>query len=155
MSFHLLLFQSTTTTATTTTTTNSSLPSVGGSNGSNASNTGLIVGLVVGLVGFAALIGGLIAAFVIVKSKNAAAKKPIGRAAVVGHGTESSLQSKIQPRNLRAVKLTPLSAQTSQLPSVPVSTVVPTTTSSALSYNRNDTRTSARGIPLRLEPIRY
>ena len=100
----------------------------------------------------AALIGGLIAGILVYKSKvAAAANKPVGRATIIGRGPESSLQSKIQPRNLRSVRLTPLASQPSRLPTAPVATVLPTTDS----FNRSDLRTSAKGIPIRLDPIRY
>lgn len=142
-----LSFQSTTTSS-----------SVQSSNAESSSNrTRLIVGLVVGIVGFFLLLGAIIVAILCLKSKSATAgKKPISRAKVVGQTDRDTLQSRVQSRNLRTVKLTPLAAATSELPKVPVSTFVPTITNPSLLSDPNSTLgTPAKGIPIRLDSIKY
>jgi len=141
----ILLFQSTTAVS----------PVQGNVNTSNSNNTGLIVGLVVGIGGFLILLIAIIIAILIKKSKAAAAaKKPISRAKIVGQGPGDSLSSRVQPRNLRAVKLAPIAVPTSELPKVPVATFVPTGNSS-LSYPNTNSRISAKGFPIQHNPIRY
>lgn len=133
-----------------------------------ADQTGLIAGLVVGLVGLAALIGLAVGLGFYFKNKGgggSSASKPIGRADVVGNGPEKSAQSRAATRNPRAVKLAPLSSNPSKLPAAPVATVVPSASTAtnpnpnpnATSFNpltRTDSRPPPRGIPLRLDPIR-
>ncbi|CAF0804346.1 unnamed protein product [Rotaria sordida] len=128
----------------------------------NTNRTGLIVGLVLGLIGFFALIGGLIAAMVVVKARaasNAAVmNKPIIRATAMSQAPHDSLlESRLQTRNLRPVRLTPLTTQTSQLPRPPFGSVAPESTtghSSMAILHRSDPGRSSKGIPLRLDAIR-
>lgn len=147
----LLSFQSTTTVSPV------QPPGGGNSTQSSANNTGLIVGLVVGLVGFFALVGGLVAAYFIWKRQvaRAAMKKSVSRSAPSGRGPGDSLASRVQPRITRAKRLAPITTSTSQLPTAPVATVAPSTNSSKLPLNNASSRTAAKGIPIRLEPIRY
>ncbi|CAF3578413.1 unnamed protein product [Adineta steineri] len=151
-----------TTSITTTTTTNNTSGVLPLLNDSSASRTGLIVGLVLGLVAFLVLIGGLIVALVIVKARSArnvgATSKPVGRATAISQAPQSALlQSRLQTRNLRSVRLTPLHTQPSYLPPSPFHPVAPTTMSadspSAL-FNKSNLHTSVRGIPIRFDPIR-
>jgi hypothetical protein len=160
----ILSFQPSTTTTTTTVSSVSSVSSVSlvssvspvqpVQSSSQSNNTPIIVGVVVGVGGFLILLAAIIAAILIKKFKYAAvAKKPISRAKIVGH--DRALSSHVQPRNLRSVKLAPITAPTSELPKVPVKAVVPPSHSSLLSNPNTSLRTSARGIPIRLDPIRY
>ena len=121
-----------------------------------ADQTGLIVGLVVGLVGLAALIGLGVGLGFYFKNKAArsAASKPIGRPDLPGNGPEKPAQSRAATRNPRAVKLAPLSSIPSKLPAAPVATVVPSATSTTNPLARTESRPPTRGIPLRLDPIR-
>jgi len=130
----------------------------GSGNASNSNNTGLIVGVVVGIGGFLILLFIIIAVILSKKAKATAAaatKKPISRAKVNGHAPGDSLSSRVQPRNLRAVKLAPITAQTSVLPKLPVATFVPTGNSSLLSNHNTTLRPSTKGFPIQHNSIRY
>lgn len=124
-----------------------------------ADNTPLIVGLVVGLGGFlilAGVVGGLIYYFKF--KKGIPKKKPkIARARANGKSAGDALSSRVQARNPRSVRLAPLApgAATSALPSVPVKTVLPPTKSSLLNETTLTSQVSPKGIPVRLDPIRY
>jgi uncharacterized iron-regulated membrane protein len=131
-------------------------------NNTGTNNTGLIVGLVVGLFFFLLLLVLLIILIVYLKKKSAiaaaaAAAKPVGRSAVAGQAPGNSvLQSRVSTRNPRAVRLAPLPSNASQLPAAPVASVVsPTSKASAMPAPLLRPRAPARGIPLRLDPIRY
>ncbi len=128
-----------------------------GTNQTTSNNTGLIVGLSVGLSLFLILIIiGLIILFFCLKKakKKSKKKKPVSRATAVGQKSGDNLSTRVQPRNLRAVRLAPIpAASTSVLPDVPVKVVTPTANSS-LSYPNKNVRASARGIPLRLDAVR-
>jgi hypothetical protein len=132
-------------------------PLQGSGNASNSNNTGLIVGVVVGIGGFLILLFIIIAVILSKKAKAAAAatKKPISRAKVNGQAPGDSLSSRVQPRNLRAVKLAPITAQTSVLPNIPVATFVPTGNSSLLSNHNTTLRPSKKGFPIPHDSIRY
>ena len=123
---------------------------------SNTDRTGLIVGVVLGSVAFLALVGGIIAAIVVTKARSAgaaASSKPVSRASAIGQAPPNSLlQSRLQTRNPRAVKLAPLVPKTSVLPTTRGPVVMNPTTFSA---NRSNPPKRARGIPTRLTPIRY
>jgi hypothetical protein len=71
--------------------------------------------------------------------------KPVGRAVVANQAPKNG---HLPTRNFRSVRLAPLPTQPSKLP--PSST---TANPSALS--KSDLSTPLRGIPLRLDPIRY
>lgn len=126
-------------------------------NGSTSNNNGLIIGLTVGLiVPFIIFLILLILLLLFLKSKKAARtkKKPVSRATAVGQKPGDSLSNRVQPRNLRAVRLAPIAAaSTSALPDVPVKTVAPAVNSS-LSYPNSNLRAPSKGIPVRLDPIR-
>ncbi|CAF4431099.1 unnamed protein product, partial [Adineta steineri] len=106
------------------------------SDGSDSRRTGLIVGLVVGIIGFFILLALLIFLFWLLKKRHknrgGRGKKPVRRADITGKpgdtgtGKSASLTNRVQPRNFRPVKLAPLTGQPSQLPLGPVGTVVPT-----------------------------
>jgi hypothetical protein len=119
------------------------------SNDSSSNRTGLIVGVVLGLVGGLALIGGAITAIVYKKKKAASAaaamNKPVGRAVMAN---QSAPDTHLQSRNLRTVRLAPLVTQPSKLPP-------PLTTAHPSSFHRSNAPTNLKGIPLRLDPIRY
>ncbi|CAF0867892.1 unnamed protein product [Rotaria sordida] len=123
---------------------------------SNSNRTKLIVGLVVGLGGGLLSIAGLLIAIYMIKIKGAAssAKKPVTRATAVGQAPGDSLLSRVQPRNLRSIRLAPITTKSAPLPATPVATVIPTTTSTSVSHTMTNLRSSTRGVPLRLEPIR-
>lgn len=98
-------------------------------------------------MGLFAITGGVIAAVVISKSKGAgAAGKSAGRAVAISQAPQDALlQSHLQTRNLRSVRLAPLSNQPSHLPPLMFSSGGPVTIA----------RTpSAKGIPIRFDPIR-
>ncbi|CAF2535048.1 unnamed protein product [Rotaria sp. Silwood2] len=70
---------------------------------------------------------------------------------------DSLLESRLQTRNLRPVRLTPLTTETSQLPRLSFGSVAPETTTahpSMTKLHRSDLSRSSRGIPLRLDAIR-
>ncbi len=118
----------------------------------------MIVGLVLGILAFLALVGGLIAALVISNCRvgaGAARKRRVSRAPVVSQAPGESLSSRVQPRNVRSIGLASSAAPTSQLPAAPVTTVVPTTQSLNSPYNNPNLRSSVRGIPLRPDLLRY
>ena len=118
------------------------------SNDSSSSRTGLIVGLVLGLVGGLALIGGAITAIVYQKKKAAsaaAANKPVDRAVMAN---QSAPNTHLQSKNLRTVRLAPLVTQPSKLHP-------PLTTTNPSSFHRSNAPTNLKGIPLRLDPITY
>ena len=158
---------STATTSSTTSSTSTAFLAVGSadqSNGTTANSstdrTGLIVGVVLGSVGFLALVGGIIAAIVIKKGRMASAAalaKPVGRATVISQAPPKSLlQSRLQTRNLRAVKLAPLPTKTSALPPsniAPLPSGPVVTNPSTFSADRSNL--PPRGIPVRLESLRY
>jgi hypothetical protein len=110
-----------------------------------------------------ALIGGVVAAVFLAKAKgarNAAAmNKPVGRATAISQAPQDSLlQSRLQTRNLRSLRLAPLNTQTSQLPPSSVGSMVPTTIGtnpSTATFKKPNLGTSARGIPIRLDSVRY
>ncbi|CAF0876824.1 unnamed protein product [Rotaria sp. Silwood1] len=147
-----------TTTTTTTTTTTKTIAAID----SSTNRTGLIVGLVLGLVGFFALVGGFIAAIVVLKARAASnatvTNKPVVRTMAMSQAPpDSLLESRLQTRNLRPVRLTPLTTQTSQLPRPSFGSVVSETTTTHASMtklHRSDPQRSSRGIPLRLDAIR-
>ncbi|CAF0777191.1 unnamed protein product [Adineta ricciae] len=102
----------TTSGSTTNTTTSSGVVLL--TNNSNANRTGLIIGLVLGLVVFLGLVGALIALILYMRGKNASnkaatANKPVSRATAMSQVPENNLlQSRVQTRNLRSVRLEPL-----------------------------------------------
>ena len=121
-------------------------------------NTSLIVGLVVGLVGFfilLAILAGLVYYFKF--KKGSGKKKPkISRARANGRAAGDALSSRVQARNPRAVRLAPLApAAASALPTVPVKTVLPPTKSLLLNESNLTSQAPPKGIPVRLDPIRY
>ncbi|CAF1167851.1 unnamed protein product [Adineta steineri] len=134
------------------------------SDGSDSRRTGLIVGLVVGIIGFFILLALLIFLFWLLKKRHknrgGRGKKPVRRADITGKpgdtgtGKSASLTNRVQPRNFRPVKLAPLTGQPSQLPLGPVGTVVPTGNNLNTSQSNSTLRQSKRGIPLRLEPTK-
>ncbi len=129
----------------------------GSSGGSSSTSTGLIVGLVVGIVGFFLLAGAIIAVIFVFTSKRAAvaAKKPVSRAKVISQTPGDSLSTRVQPRNLRSVRLAPIPASASSaLPDIPVKTVA-ATNAPFLAYPNTTIPTSAKGIPIRLDTVRY
>ncbi|CAF2795365.1 unnamed protein product [Rotaria sp. Silwood2] len=132
-------------------------PSLQSNNGdSNSSSTALIVGLCVGLGGFLLVVIGILAVIYIVKAKGAAlnVKQPISRATVVGPAPGDSLVSHVQPRNLRSVKLTPITKKSAPLPATPVASVIPTANSKTVSHTNTNLRSPSKGISLRLDSIR-
>lgn len=135
------------------------LPSNNGQDNSNSNRTGLIVGIVLGVVGFLALTGGIITAIIVIKGRAAAGAKPVTRARLTGHPDNNKvLQTRLHTRNPRTVKLAPLNVKPSPLPpsSVnPTTHTTLTTNPSTPSKVRSDLHSPLRGIPLRLEPIRY
>jgi hypothetical protein len=131
-------------------------PTQSSSSGSDSNRTGVIVGAVVGSVGGLALIGGLIALVFILKSRAAAGvKKPVSRATVANQTHADSLRSRVQPRNLRAVRLAPIPTTSNPLPNTPVATVLPASNVSKLPLSNGNYPTSAKGIPIRADPVRY
>ncbi len=118
----------------------------------------MIVGLVLGILAFLALVGALITALCISKCRDgagAARKRRVSRAPIVSQAPGDSLSSRVQSRNSRSIRLAPIAAPTSQLPAAPVTTVVPTTQSLNSLYNNPNLRSSVRGIPLRHDLLRY
>lgn len=119
----------------------------------------MIIGLVVGLVGGALVIGGLILAYFLLKAKSARAatrKQPIPRSTIISQGPNDHLVNRVQSRNLRSVRLQPLpSSSRPPLPNVPVKAIAPTTNGLLTAYPSSTTRTSAKGIPIRLDSVRY
>jgi hypothetical protein len=68
------------------------------------------------------------------------------------------LESRLPTRNLRSIRLAPLATQPSQLPPSSNGSVAPvmiTSDPSTGALNRSNLRTASRGIPVRLDPIRY
>ncbi len=146
----------------TSTSTSDAIIQSSGGGGSSSSRTGLIVGLVVGLVAFFALVGGLIAAIFFIKSKSAssgALNKSVGRATAMSQAPQNALlESRLQTRNLRSIRLAPLATRPSQLPPSANGSVAPVmikTDPSIGTPNKSNLHTSLRGIPVRLDPIRY
>lgn len=124
---------------------------------SSSTNIPLIVGLTVGLGGFALLLAAGIGLYFYFKSKSAGTKKkPIKRTRINNPSAGQNLESRVQPRNLRAVKLAPLpSSAGAPLPPVPVKSVLPPANSLLLANPNLTSQVSARGLPVRLDPIRY
>lgn len=122
-------------------------------------DTPLIVGLVVGLTGFLILLAILVALIYYFKFKKGSGKKKpkVSRARANGRSAGDALSSRVQARNPRAVRLAPLApvAAASALPTVPVKTVLPPTKSSLLNESNLTSQVSPKGIPVRLDPIRY
>jgi hypothetical protein len=95
---------------------------------------------------------------VLKKSKGAGGmSKSVGRAMAISQAPQHALlEPRVKTRNLRAVRLAPLSAKPSQIPPLshgsgaPVTVITDPSTSS-----RTNLHASARGIPVRLDPIRY
>lgn len=136
--------------------------SASASDNNSTNNTGLIVGLVVGIVGFLLLLLLLILLIIFFKKKAAAAAaaaagKPVGRSAVIGQTPGNSvLQSRVSTRNPRAVRLAPMPSNASKLPAAPVAAVLPPMSkTSSLAAQAPPPRARGKGIPLRLDPIRY
>ncbi len=82
-------------------------------------------------------------------------KKTVTRAKANGQTAGEALSSRVQPRNLRSVRLAPILTPTSELPKVPVATALPKANSSPFYYSNNHLPTSAKGIPVRPDAIRY
>ncbi|CAF4514454.1 unnamed protein product [Rotaria socialis] len=112
---------STTTTTTTTITTSTTTILILNGHYSNVNSTALIIGLVLGLVGLFTLTGGITAAIVIkIRAANNTVikSKPVFRTAAINQAPHNALlQSHLQTRNVRSVRLAPINAKTSQLPS--------------------------------------
>ncbi|CAF1205199.1 unnamed protein product [Adineta ricciae] len=125
----------TTSGSTTNTTTSSGVVLL--TNNSNANRTGLIIGLVLGLVVFLGLVGALIALILYMRGKNASnkaatANKPVSRATAMSQVPENNLlQSRVQTRNLRSVRLEPLHS------------------------NPSNAHAPAKGIPLPFDRTKY
>ena len=106
-------------------------------NNSNANRTGLIIGLVLGLVLFLGLVGALIALILYMRGKSASnkaatANKPVSRATAMSQVPETNLlQSRVQTRNLRSVRLEPLHS------------------------NPSNAHAPAKGIPLSFDRTKY
>jgi hypothetical protein len=84
--------------------------------------------------------------------------KPVGRAAAISQAPQDALlKSRVQTRNLRSVRLAPLSAKPSKLPPLSHGSAAPVTViKDPSTSNKTNLRGSARGIPVRTDPtIRY
>ncbi|CAF3832323.1 unnamed protein product [Rotaria magnacalcarata] len=109
------------TTTTTTITTSTTTILLLNRDDPNENRTALIIGLVLGLVGLFTLAGGITAAMVIkIRAANNAVikSKPVFRTAAINQAPHNALlQSHLQTRNVRSVRLAPINTKTSQLPS--------------------------------------
>ncbi|CAF3372182.1 unnamed protein product [Rotaria sp. Silwood1] len=125
-------------------------------NDSNSSRTALIIGLVVGLGCSLLLVVAILVVIYIVKAKGAVSgvTKRVDRAPVTNQAPEDSLQSRVQSRSFRSVKLAPIIHKSAPLPATPVAAVIPTTASTTASHTNTKLRSSSKGISLRLDSIR-
>ncbi|CAF0875935.1 unnamed protein product [Adineta ricciae] len=161
----------TTTTTTSASVSNTSSTNVSGSaqggsglqssdqNSSDSNRTGLIVGLVVGIVGFLILLAALIAAVLLYRycrgGGGGTEKRRVSRTAVKGSTKGDGQAPGVTPsdrfhsRNSRGVKLAPISSTSSQFPTGPVGTVVPSSTNLTAPVHNPIVRGPVRGIPLR------
>ena len=133
------------------------------SNEPSSNRTGLIVGLVVGIVGGSLLIGIFIAVFYFMKINKKASrpKKLINRDTSFSQSAKDDLSSRIKPRNLRSMKLAPITTHTSSLPvevvpiTLPMATDSSAATAPTLLAKDASAHARTRGIPLQQSPIRY
>ncbi|CAF2103953.1 unnamed protein product [Rotaria magnacalcarata] len=149
------------TTTTTTITTSTTTILLLNRDDPNENRTALIIGLVLGLVGLFTLAGGITAAMVIkIRAANNAVikSKPVFRTAAINQAPHNALlQSHLQTRNVRSVRLAPINTKTSQLPSSSIGSGgldTSTTNTSATIFNRSDLHRPSRGIPLRMDSVR-
>lgn len=85
----------------------------------NTDRTGLIIALVIGLTAFVVIVGIAITAVIVKAKRSAALRKPIGRAMAMSQAPQDALlESRLQTRNIRSIRLTPLSNRPSHLPPV-------------------------------------